>query len=418
MAMTLTEKILSKASEKDSVSPGEIVEAKIDIALTHETLGPIAFQEFEKIGGKVWDPDKITVFADHLVPPANMMQGELLKVTSQFVKDQGITHFYPYEGVEHQLMAEKGFDVPGTVIVGTDSHTVTSGAFGAFATGIGSSEMASVFLTGSLWFRIPETIKFHISGKLRDGVMSKDVLLRLIQEIGPDGATYKAIEYDGPTISQMSIDGRMVLSNMSVEMGAKNGIIEPDAKTLQFLKSRVRRKFKIVRADPKANYRDVHDIEVSKLDPLIACPHTLEKQNLKSVREVESKIDQAFLGSCTGGRMEDIRMGARIIKRRKVHPDVRMIVTPASREIYLKAMKEGLLELFVKAGAIVCNPGCGPCVGYHQGILGKDQVCISSQNRNFRGRMGNPDSKIFVASPATVAASAIEGKIADPLKYV
>jgi len=418
MAMTLTENILSKASGKSSVSPGDIVEAKIDIALTHETLGPIAFQEFEKIGGKVWDPDRITVFADHLAPPANMQQGELLKVTSQFVKDQGISHFYPYEGVEHQLMAEKGFDVPGTVIVGTDSHTVTSGAFGAFATGIGSSEMVSVFLTGSLWFRIPETIKFHISGKLRDGVMSKDVLLRLIQEIGPDGATYKAIEYDGPTISQMSIDGRMVLSNMSVEMGAKNGIIEPDAKTLQYLKTRVKRKFKTVKADAKANYRDVYDIEVSKLDPLIACPHTLEKQNLKSVREVDGKIDQAFLGSCTGGRLEDIRMGARIMKRRKVHPDVRMIVTPASREIYLNALKEGLIELFAKAGAIVCNPGCGPCVGYHQGILGKDQVCISSQNRNFRGRMGNPDSEIYVASPATVTASAIEGKIADPLKYL
>ncbi len=273
-------------------------------------------------------------------------------------------------------------------------------------------------MSGSLWFRVPDTMKFNISGKPRKGVMAKDVLLRLIQEIGPDGATYKAMEFTGPAVKDMSVDGRMVLCNMSVEMGAKNGIIEPDAKTLAFLKNRVKRKFKVVKSDRTANYRETLDINVSKLEPLIACPHTLEKQNIKPVRDVDIKIDQAFLGSCTGGRMEDLRMGAKIMKGRKVHPDARMVVVPASREIFSQANKEGLVDLFMKAGAIVCNPGCGPCVGYHQGILGKGEVCVSSQNRNFQGRMGSPDSKIYVTSPATVAASAIEGKIADPLRYL
>ena len=414
--MNILEKILADASGKQQVSPGEIIEANIDAAMIHDLTGPLAIKSFREIGAKkVWDSNKVVIILDHLVPASSIISANLHRIVRNFAEEQNIKNFYDVGrgGVCHQVMPEKGHVRPGEVIVGADSHTCTYGAFGAFATGIGSTEMAAVFTTGKLWFRVPEVIKVNVTGKMPKMVTPKDVTLNVVGEIGADGAIYKGLEFSGSTIRDMSVDGRMVLSNMAVEMGAKAGIIEPDQKTLDYVKARTDKPFKPVKSDPDATYERVVDVDVSDLEPQVAVPHSVD--NVKPVSAVEAvEVDQAFIGSCTNGRLEDLRSAAKILKGKKIARGVRLIVIPASQEIYLDALNEGLIKTFMDAGATVGNPNCGPCLGGHMGILAEGEACISSSNRNFVGRMGSSKSYVYLASPATVAASAITGKITDP----
>ncbi|MCW4035388.1 MAG: homoaconitase large subunit [Candidatus Bathyarchaeota archaeon] len=418
--MNIIEKILARASEKKTVSPGEIVEANIDVAMTHDLTGPLAIKSFREIGvKKVWDSDKIVAILDHLVPASSVISAGLHKTLREFVEEQGIKNFYDVGrgGVCHQVMPEQGHVRPGEVIVGSDSHTCTYGAFGAFATGIGSTEMAAVFATGKLWFRVPEVIKVEATGKFQNLVSAKDLTLNIIGKIGADGAIYKGLEFCGPTIRELTIDGRMVLANMAVEMGAKAGLIEPDQKTLDYVQARTDKPLKPLKSDADATYEKVVDVDVSDLEPQVAVPHSVD--NVKPVSEVEgTKIDQAFIGSCTNGRLEDLREAAKIMKGKKVAKGVRAIVIPASQEIYLNAVNEGLVRTFMEAGATVGNPNCGPCLGGHMGIMTDGEACISTSNRNFIGRMGSTKSFVYLASPVTVAASALTGKITDPTKKV
>jgi len=414
--MNIVEKILARASGRDEVSPGEIVEASVDVAMIHDLTGPLAIESFRKIGAeKVWDSQRIVVVLDHLVPANSVKSAELHKIVRNFVEEQKIDNFYDigHGGICHQVMPEKGHVRPGELIVGADSHTCTYGAFGAFATGIGSTEMAAVFVTGTLWFRVPEVIKVNVTGRFQDFVTAKDLILNIISRIKVDGAIYDGLEFAGPTIQNLSIDGRMVLCNMAVEMGAKTGIIEPDETTLNYVKSRTTKPFKPVKSDPDATYKKVLDVDVTDMEPQVSCPHSVD--NVKPISETdEVEVDQAFIGSCTNGRLEDLRLAAKLLEKSEVKKGVRMLVAPASQEVYLEALQEGLIRTFVEAGAYVCNPTCGPCLGGHLGLLAPGEVCISSSNRNFVGRMGSPKAYVYLASPATVAASAITGKITDP----
>jgi 3-isopropylmalate/(R)-2-methylmalate dehydratase large subunit len=416
MDMTISEKILARASGKKFVTPGEIIDAEVDAAMSHDNAALVS-KVFGEIGIKnVWNPDKIVIILDHRVPANNIKAAEAHKKIRDFIRKQKIKHFYDAgEGICHQVMIEKGHARPGMLIVGTDSHTTTYGAIGAFSTGIGASEMAAVWATGKLWLKVPETIKITVNGELPRFVTSKDIILHIIGTIGSDGANYKAIEFYGETIDKMSIESRLTISNQSMEAGAKVAIIPPDKKTIEYVKSKTKDKFEIIKADKNAKYEEILDFDVSNLEPMVSCPHTVD--NVKSVSEVEGlEIDQAVLGSCTNGRLEDLELAARIIGNKKIHKDVRMIVVPASREIYLKAIEKGYIQSFIRAGAMVINPGCGPCLGAHQGILASGERAITSTNRNFKGRMGSPESEIYLASPATVAASAIKGEITDPRK--
>jgi 3-isopropylmalate/(R)-2-methylmalate dehydratase large subunit len=415
MAMTMAEKILAKASGNKASEAGEIVMANIDVAMTHDLTGPLSVESFEKIGvDNVWDPEKIVIVFDHQVPADSIDAANNHMIMRKFVEEQGINNFYDVrEGVCHQVLPEKGHVVPGEVVVGTDSHTCTHGALGAFATGIGSTDMAMVFATGKLWFKVPETIKFDITGKLPDNVYSKDVVLNIIGKIGADGATYKACEFGGETTRAMSISDRMVLCNMAIEMGGKTGLVEPDQKTLEYLRGRSNKQYEIMKTDKEALSLETMHIDVSELEPQIACPHNVD--NVKPVSEVEgTHIDQVFLGSCTNGRLSDLRTAAKIIKGKNVSNSVRMLIIPASREVYTKAMDEGLLRTFVDSGALVCNPCCGPCLGGHIGLVGPGEVSLSTSNRNFKGRQGSPDADVYLSSAAVAAASAITGKITDP----
>ena len=418
--MNIIEKILANASGKQEVSPGEIVEANIDVAMTHDLTGPLAIKSFREIGAKkVWNNQKVVVILDHLVPASSIISANLHKIVRNFAEEQNIKNFYDVGrgGVCHQVMPEQGHVRPGEVIVGSDSHTCTYGAFGAFATGIGSTELAAVFVTGKLWFRVPEVIKIDVTGNFQKLVTAKDLTLNIVGKIGADGAIYKGLEFGGSTIRDMTVDGRMVLCNMAVEMGAKVGIIEPDQKTLDYVKGRTDKPFKPVKSDPDATYEKVVDVDVSDLEPQVAVPHSVD--NVKPVSEVEdTEVDQAFIGSCTNGRLEDLRSAAQILKGKKIVRSVRLVVIPASQEIYLNALNEGLIKTFMESGATIGNPNCGPCLGGHMGILAEGEACISTSNRNFIGRMGSTKSFVYLASPATVAASAITGKITDPRKVM
>jgi 3-isopropylmalate/(R)-2-methylmalate dehydratase large subunit len=414
--MNIIEKILADASGKKQVSPGEIIEANIDAAMIHDLTGPLAIKSFREIGAKkVWNSQRIVVIMDHIVPASSIISANLHRIVRNFVEEQNIQNFYDVGrgGVCHQVMPEKGHVRPGEVIAGADSHTCTYGAFGAFATGIGSTEMAAVFATGKLWFRVPEVIKVDVTGELQRMVTPKDVTLNIVGKIGADGAIYKGLEFGGSTIRDMSVDGRMVLCNMAVEMGAKAGIIEPDKKTLEYVKARTDKPFKPVKSDPDSTYERVVDVNVSALEPQVAVPHSVD--NVKPISKIEdTEVDQGFIGSCTNGRLEDLQSAAQILKGKKIARGVRLVVIPASQEIYLNALNEGLIKAFMDAGATIGNPNCGPCLGGHMGILAEGEVCISSSNRNFVGRMGSSKSFVYLASPATVAASAITGKITDP----
>ncbi|MGA3290485.1 MAG: homoaconitase large subunit [Candidatus Bathyarchaeia archaeon] len=418
--MNITEKMLAKASGKQVVYSGEIVDANVDMIMVHDLTGPLAVEAFKKIGvQKIWDNQKAVVILDHQVPAESVRAAELHKTMRQFAQDQKIRIYdVGRGGICHQVMPEKGHVVPGTVIVGADSHTCTYGAFGAFATGIGSTEAAAVFATGKIWLKVPEAIKINVTGEFQKYVTPKDLILSIIGRMGVDGATYKSTEFTGPTIKNMSIAGRMTLCNMAVEMGAKNGIIEPDETTRKFLEGRTSKalpNFESLKSDKDAVYERTIEFDVSKMEPQIACPSSVD--NVKPVSEAGNvQIEQAFIGSCTNGRIEDLRLAAQVLKGKRVKDNVRALVIPASQEVYKQALNEGLLEIFTDAGAIVCGSACGPCLGGHIGLLAADEVCVSTSNRNFIGRMGSTKASVYLASPATVAASAVTGKITDPRK--
>ncbi|MCL2359090.1 3-isopropylmalate dehydratase large subunit [Candidatus Bathycorpusculum sp.] len=419
MKMNITEKILAKASGKKIVHPGEIIDANVDMVMTHDLTGPLAVEAFKKIGSqKVWDNKKIVVILDHQVPAESVKAAELHKTMRDFAKDQKLTIYdVGRGGVCHQVMPEKGHVTPGTVIVGSDSHTCTYGAFGSFATGIGSTEAAAVMATGKIWFKVPPTIKLDIKGKFKNHVYPKDLILNIIGNLGVDGAIYRAAEFTGPTIKAMSIAGRMTLCNMAVEMGAKNGIIAPDQTTTDFLVNRIKKMPNIdkLQSDPDAEYERTVEFDVSKLEPQIACPSSVD--NVKPISEIGNiPINQAFIGSCTNGRLEDLQIAAQIIKGKKIKDNVRALIIPASQEVWSQANNEGLLKIFTDAGAIVCGSACGPCLGGHIGLLAAGETCVASSNRNFIGRMGSTQANVYLASPATVAASAIAGRIISPLE--
>jgi len=412
--MTIADKILARACGKKEVVPNEIVMAKVDVAMSHENAD-VVLKAFREIGiNKVWDNEKIVILFDHRIPAESEKSAATHKRIREFIKEQKIKFFYDLkEGICHQILPEFGHSRPGEVLVGTDSHTTTHGAFGTFAAGIGATEMAGVWATGELWLKVPESFKMTVTGNFKKYVSAKDLILYIIGQLKADGADYKSVEFTGETIKKMSVASRMVICNLSMEMGAKNAIVEPDEKTVEYVKQRTSKKFEITMSDKDAEYLKTFEFDVSDLAPQIACPHSVD--NVKPVKEVAgTKIHQALIGSCTNGRLEDLKVAARILEDKKIHPDVRLLVIPASRQVYLGALKAGYIEIFVKAGGLVLNPGCGPCLGGHQGLLAAGEVCISTTNRNFQGRMGSPESSVYLASPSTVAFSALKGEITKP----
>ena len=411
MASTITEKILANASHQKEVVPGDFIVADVSYTMAHDSTAPLAIEGFSKITDKVFDKDRIIIVFDHFFPAPTVAGAKLHQKSRNFVMEQNLSGFFN-NGVCHQLLVEK-FVSPGDVLVGADSHTCTEGALGAFTTGLGSTDIGGVMATGKCWFKVPESLKFSLTGSTKKGVYAKDVILSIVGDVGAAGALYNACEYTGDYVKNVSVSSRLTLCNMAIEMGGKNGIIEADQKTLDFLG----RSGKIFRSDKDATYADEFEIDVKDIGPQVALPPVVD--NVKPVSTVEGKpIDQAFLGTCTNGRLEDIGVATKILKGKKIARNVRLIVTPASQDIYLAALKKGYLQELTKAGAAVCNPTCGPCIGRHGGVLAEGEVCISSQNRNFTGRMGDPKAEIILASPATVAASALAGKIVDPRDYL
>ena len=413
MGRTFSEKVLSRKAGR-SLRAGEVATVSPDFYLSHDNSSAI-IGEFKKLGlSRVAARDKVVIVLDHIVPAADERYAANHKTIREFIAAQGIRHFYDIQnGVCHQVFSEASFALPGTVIMGSDSHTTTYGAFGAFSAGIGRTEMASIWATDEIWLRVPETLRVEFSGTFPPGVSAKDVILKVIGDHGADRANYEAVEFAGPSARHFSLASRMVLCNMAAEMGAKNGYFEPDEKTFAWLKARAKNDFTVVTSDPGAAYEAVLSYDISTIEPQVACPHTVD--NVKPVTAVAgTKIHQALIGTCTNGRLEDMEVAARILKGRNIHPGVRTLILPASREVYLDALKAGLIEIFVDAGCVILNPGCGPCLGAHEGILAPGEVVVSTSNRNFKGRMGSATSEIFLASPATVAASALEGRITDP----
>lgn len=420
MGKTMSEKILAKAAGKEAVSAGDIEWVKVDIAMTDDVLGPrieIA-DNMSRIHDEVWDREKLVVISDHYTPPANTKQADMVKFTRDWSRQHGIKHYYEYLGPCHQILAEKGFDLPGTVVFGTDSHTTTGGAFGTFSTGCGSTEMLGIILTGETWVKVPETIQVVWDGKLQPGVMAKDISLKTIGTIGHAGATYKAVEYQGSTVKDLIMDERMVLSNMAVEMGAKVGMLEPDEKTVEYLRDAgVTKELDMICSDPDAEYCSSFRFNADELEPMVACPHAVD--NVKPVSELsDTKVQQVYIGSCTGGRLSDLKAAADILRGRHVHPDIRLLVSPASQDIYIQASKEGILKDLAEAGAVIMAPTCGVCAGLHSGLIANGESCLSTSNRNFLGRMGSPTSFVYLSSPATAAATALAGHIADPKQYI
>ncbi|MEJ5362714.1 MAG: 3-isopropylmalate dehydratase large subunit [Spirochaetota bacterium] len=415
MGMTISEKILASHAGKERVEPGELIEAKVDLVLGNDITAPIAIKEFEDLGvSKVFDNEKIALIPDHFTPNKDIKSAEQVKILREFAKKYNIVHFYDVGrvGVEHALLPELGLVRPGMCIIGADSHTCTYGAFGAFSTGVGSTDMAAAMATGKTWFKVPESIKFVVYGKLQPYVSAKDIILHIIGNIGVDGALYKSMEFTGDTIAELSMEGRMTIANMAIEAGAKNGIFAPDGKTVEYIKSRTGLPYTLYYSDDDARYVDIKEYDASKIEPTVAFPHLPE--NAKPAREAGIPIDQVVIGSCTNGRIEDLRVAAKILKGRKVHKDVRLLIIPATQEVYRKALEEGLIDIFIEAEAAVSAPTCGPCLGGHMGILAEGERCVATTNRNFVGRMGHPKSEVYLASPAVAAASAILGRIAHP----
>lgn len=415
-AMTITEKILAKHAGLVQVEPGELITAKVDITLANDITGPVAIKAFRKTGAKkVFDRERAVFVPDHFVPNKDIKSAEQAKILREFAREQNLTHYFEVGrmGIEHALLPDKGIVTAGDVVLGADSHTCTYGALGCFSTGVGSTDLGCAMASGQTWLRVPSTIKVEFNGKLAPWVSAKDLILHLIGDIGVDGALYKSLEICGETIANMGMDGRFTICNMAIEAGAKNGIIVPDKVTREFLNGRSLREPMFFESDENAEYERVISYDVSKIEPTVAFPHLPE--NTRPISKVgDVKIDQAVIGSCTNGRLSDLEVAAKILKGRKVNKDVRLIVLPGTRGIYLEAMKRGYLETFIEAGAAVSTPTCGPCLGGHCGVLAKGERAISTTNRNFVGRMGDVESEVYLASPAVAAASAIAGKIVSP----
>jgi 3-isopropylmalate/(R)-2-methylmalate dehydratase large subunit len=418
MSKTITEKILERASGRDDVSPGDIIWAEIDTLFTHETVGPRVFADsFDELGGEIWDPDKFSVYIDHYNLPSTIRHAEVVKFTLDWCRKYGVKNLYNFCGPEHQVLIEEGFIRPGTVVIGTDSHTTTAGALGAFATGIGSTDCAFALATGKIWLRVPQNFRLNWEGELQKGVMAKDMALKMIGTLGHGGATYKACEFVGPLIQDLSVDGRLVLSNMAVEMGAKNGIINPDSKTIKYVKERTDVPIIPLESDRDAEYEKEFYFEGGDLEPLVAVPHNVD--NVKPVSDVEgTEINSILIGTCTGGRLEDLEAAAKILRGRKIDPDTSAIIIPASTNIYREMLHKDLMEVFLDAGCTVTQATCGPCAGHLGGLMADSDVRISAQNRNFQGRSGSQGSKIYLGSPVTCAASALKGEITDPRRYL
>ena len=414
--MNISEKILSVKAGHE-VTPGEIIEIDVDLAMSHDGTSPPAIKTFEKISDKVWDNEKIVIVFDHNIPANTIGSAEFQKVARNFIKTQGIKNHYIHgEGICHQVLPEKGHVEPGKVIVGADSHTCTYGAFGAFSTGMGATDLAMVYATGKTWFMVPEAFKIEVEGSLRPGITSKDLILNIIGEIGIAGATYKTAEFCGETIDNLDVESRMTMTNMAIEMGAKNGIMKPNEATIKYVCERTGKtkdQLNIFESDKDAVYEKEFLFDVNDMEAQIACPNDVD--NVKPLSQVAgTHIDQGFIGSCTNGRLSDLAQAAAVLEGKQVHDDVRLIIIPASKEIYQKAMDLGYIKTFLDAGAIVSNPGCGPCLGGHMGVLSEGETSISSTNRNFKGRMGDPNSSVYLANAGVVAASAISGFIENP----
>ena len=416
MGMTMTQKILAAHAGLDSVFAGQLIEANIDLTLANDITGPVAIREMEKAGfDKVFDNTKIALVMDHFAPNKDIKSAEQCLECREFSKKHNIVNFFDVGamGIEHALLPEKGLAAPGDLIIGADSHTCTYGALGAFSTGVGSTDLAAGMATGKAWFKVPPAIKFVLKGKLQPWVSGKDVILHIIGRIGVDGALYKSMEFTGEGVQSLSMDDRFTICNMAIEAGAKNGIFPVDEKTMAYIETRVTRPVSVFEADPDAEYEQEIEIDLSALQPTVACPHLPE--NTKTIGELgRIEIQQSVIGSCTNGRIDDMRAAAAILKGRKVDPNVRTIIIPATQEVYLQCIEEGLTKIFIQAGAIVSTPTCGPCLGGHMGILAHGEKAVSTTNRNFVGRMGHITSEIYLASPAVAAASAVAGYICAP----
>ena len=411
MGMTMTQKILAAHAGLDRVAAGQLIEAELDLALGNDITAPVAVREMEKAGGHVKDKDKVALVMDHFTPNKDIKAACQVKCTREFALREGVEHFFDVGkmGIEHALLPEQGLVGAGDCVIGADSHTCTYGALGAFSTGVGSTDLAAAMMTSKCWFKVPSALRFVLRGSLPEYVTGKDLILHIIGMIGVDGALYKSMEFTGEGVASLSMDDRFTVCNMAIEAGAKNGIFPVDDKTLAYLNGRFRRPVKVYEADADAEYEKTYEIDLGALRPTVAFPHLPD--NTKTAWE-HIPIDQVVIGSCTNGRISDMRQAARVLNGRKVAENVRCIVIPATQEIYLQAMKEGLLEIFIRAGAVVSTPTCGPCLGGHMGILADNERCVSTTNRNFVGRMGHITSEIYLASPYTAAASAVLGRLA------
>ena len=416
MGMTITEKILAAHAGKDKVVPGELVNVKVDLALGNDITAPVAIKEFNKIGvDSVFDKEKIALVLDHFIPAKDIASAEQGKAVKAFAHKHGIVNFFDVGkmGIEHCLLPEQGLVGPGDLVIGADSHTCTYGGLGAFSTGVGSTDLAAAMALGETWLKVPETILFVFEGELQPWVGGKDLILHIIGDIGVDGALYKAMEFAGPAIEKLSMDGRLTMANMAIEAGGKNGIVAPDEITRAYVEGRVKKPYTFYKSDPDAVYCDIRRYDASKIEPLVAFPHLPE--NTRPVSQAGLvELDQVVIGSCTNGRMEDLRLAASVLKGKKVSDRIRLIVIPGTQEIYKQAMREGLIETFIDAGGAVSTPTCGPCLGGYMGILAKGERSLATTNRNFVGRMGSPESEVYLCNPAVAAASAILGRIAGP----
>ena len=416
MGMTISEKILAAHARKDRVVPGELIEVDVDFALANDITAPIAIDRFRRAGAKkVFDPERLALVPDHFVPNKDIDSAIQCKLLRDFAREHGLRYYFEVGrmGIEHALLPEQGLVVPGDVVVGADSHTCTYGALGAFATGVGSTDLAAVMITGRIWFRVPSTIKFVYEGELRPWVTGKDLILYTIGQIGVEGARYRAMEFTGSAVGELSMDQRLTMANMAIEAGAKNGIIAPDMVTRVYVDDRARRPARYYESDPDASYDEVIPIDVSTIEPQVAVPHS--PANARPVNEVgRIPIHQVVIGSCTNGRIEDLRLAAEVLKGRRVAPGVRCLIIPATQAIYRQAMEEGLFTTFLEAEAAISTPTCGPCLGGHMGVLAPGERAVATTNRNFVGRMGHPQSEVYLSSPAVAAASAVLGRIASP----
>ncbi|MBP8717986.1 MAG: 3-isopropylmalate dehydratase large subunit [Candidatus Atribacteria bacterium] len=416
MGNNIVEKILQAHTDATNFKIGDIINVKVDFAFCNDITAPLAIEFFEECQAKdVFDKARVGIIPDHFTPNKDIKSAEQSKILKEFACKYQIENYFEVGrmGIEHALLPEKGLVLPGDLAVGADSHTDTSGALGAVAIGVGSTDLGYAMALGEIWLKVPPVIKFNYYGKLNKWVSGKDLILYTISKISVNGANYKVMEFGGETIKNLSMDSRFTMCNMAIEAGAKTGIIEPDEKTLQYVESRTKRPYTVYRSDPDANYEKIIDLDVSNIEPQIALPHSPD--NVQSISEIEEiKIDQAVIGSCTNGRIEDLRIAAEVLKGHKIHPEVRLIVFPATQDIYQQAIQEGLINIFITAGAAVSTPTCGPCLGGHMGVLAKGERAISTTNRNFIGRMGHPESEVYLANPAVTAASALLGKIAHP----